>query len=1486
MLPRSFYFKILIFFGLIGISVIGMMPLQAALGNGMTYIRNDFIKKLEDFSGLEIRYTSIRPVLLNSFDIRNLVFEKDKEQIMTISHIKIKYSIWELLFKKKTFIHTVIIENPVLEIDAQKDKDTIEFLSSLFNKKENDSGETEIKIASLSNFLPHNADYQIHDGYFFLIDNETEYHVENVHLVIKEENKKIFLNGSFSAMYKLASLFEKAYFLKTDVGIYGICANDFEFGSADIKFKNTSCSHQEFVKKNTSFFNPPLAAVSGQKLLFSANPFEITLNFKENILTAMQKDKDALSKYSIQLDTETAVLSADINFNSFKFNEHINFYDNFKDAAHLLLLQIDGLASFKYENSDSFSYNANIQSGDINKARNNPLTDAFLINADGSKNNLNVKDFLISSSADARKTNLFQGKMEFSGNLDFKKRLINGDLNFSRFSLSGKDSVSAAFNISSLKNEVKIYSDIINIAQAKIENFSVVMHPTEKETVIALSCFSGDKGEIFMDALYNNRQNQLEASLSLNTLSLYNINEFISPFADFITVPAVNIRSLNDSYINADIFVQTDLNNIIYNAPNIVIKYGNSMGRFAVSGTDQRLTLSEGVLTFDENNELFISSNINFSNHRDLFFNLNANFKELSWNIEGQMLDRSTLIVRDPNGLNIYGNTSSTGELSGYIEGKDYPFLINSQTVYLNFYSSLRYTSADFWNLAINRFSMRNHNINNGADFFKVSGSADQDGASFRDILYTDTSGHLAGRADFSWDSKFSYMEFLVNINDGRDKGEQYFFEGTLKNDHFNINASVSDLNANRFIRNSNPLLISADLNISWDSITSFNADIDVKSLRTRIGEEIILASVSANMNNDELFINDLRIDMGEMIGYLPELQISRTEGIAKARADISGKALEKVIESNINIDFNFMTLDSWLEITDAFNDFEGIVKIGNIQYGDQKPDDFIFNFKGSDGALSVYGGLKNMLRLEMESDGTFYAGLSAPFPIQGAIAGTFDKGNINANCNNFFLDLSSLYSLVATTTDFNITGGYITGSMEFRGPFWNPEMNGSGIASSMRFRIKDYISEDLCPAPFAILAEGYEMTFGPVVTAVGSGGGNITGWFLFENWSPVQIGLDINIPMQSPVPYNINIIGFLAKGNASGTMNINVNIANSMIEIGGNIFTNDADLGMNMEGLNTNVNNEYITLHSTVDMTITTGSMVEFTWPANNPIIRANPELGTVVYISNDTKTGQFALNGDVKLRSGEIYYVNRNFFIRQGNIVFKETETNFNPIFSTRADIRDRVDTGPVVISMIVNNQPLLSFEPRFEASPSLTQLEIYSILGQNFGVAQGEDNADQAQKFLISSTADVLTQLIGTSDVLSQFVFFRQFERQVRDVIGFDMFSVRTRFIQNLAVTGVTGLSGQAPVDRDIRVGNYFDNTSVFIGKYIGKHMFISYMGTLKYDQNSDLLGGIRFDQDIGIELDSPFVNIRWDLYPNNPQNWWVTDNSITLSWSMSF
>jgi hypothetical protein len=546
--------------------------------------------------------------------------------------------------------------------------------------------------------------------------------------------------------------------------------------------------------------------------------------------------------------------------------------------------------------------------------------------------------------------------------------------------------------------------------------------------------------------------------------------------------------------------------------------------------------------------------------------------------------------------------------------------------------------------------------------------------------------------------------------------------------------------------------------------------------------------------------------------------------------------------------------------------------------------ENVLFVFSGDEKNISFSGGVNDMIKLEMDRNGSFFMSLSAPVPIRGSFAGTLVKGNMDAYCNDFYIDMESLWPVAAYSImdDFNFTGGYITGNMNFHGPFWNPEFYGNGTAASIRIQVPGFVSEEIRPVPFNITTEGYEMTFGPVVTASGRGGGTVDGWFRFEYWVPRNVGLNINIPIESPIPYNISIASFRADGDASGRLMMELNSNDKIMEITGDLFMNNTEMSVNVMEGNREREGREGKLNIFTELKISTGPMVEFFWPnKNSPLLRANPEVGTVFHVSSDNLGGQYSLVSDIKIRSGEVHYFDRNFYIREGTLIFRENERQFNPRISARAEIRERSDTSPVTISMIIDNQPLLSFVPRFEASPSLTQLEIYTILGQNLYNVQG---GNDAQRFLIASSTDIVAQFVASSDVLSQILYFRQFERSARKFLNLDMLSIKTRVLQNTVVLSSSAMFGQYPVDRINRVGNYFDNTTVFIGKYVGPDMFVQGKLALRYDSAG--FGGLRLEPDIEIEWQSPFINIRWEFFPSHPQNWWVNDNSITLFWRKSF
>ena len=1479
-IPLSIYIKFSLFIALIALTSILLRPIQNALSQEMIRFRTNLIQNLENFTGMEVRYSSLRPSFLGMFEIKNLKLVKDDSPFFVSSGIKIHFSIIEFLFRKKTFIHTVQIDYPSLFLDAYKDRELIEkirlFMDDITLESE------RVTIEQIMEYLPRQANYQIRHLNVNYTNRFSEYKIENMNLNLKEDEGEILLFGRFLVQAKIDNLQDKTIIVSADAGINGSYSSGMKEGNAALSFFYLTGSQQDKIRRNVSFFRPPSSLKSNQKILISMNPFNMGVTYKDWILNFTQSDADAANNIKLLYNMETGGVDANINLENFKPGSLLSASDLIEKAQSVLQLQITGSASFKNE-SGRMSYKADIKA-----------EDTLVIDAYGNENEIIINDFQISSPENPDTPFFFQGKAGVNGNLRYFPLESKGTVFFDNFSLTKGGGINAVFDISSHDGEILVLGEDISIAQTDISELSLFLYPLDANMGITLSGFFKGGGALYLDAVFNDSPGEAEAALSLNSLSLFEIAELCRPFTDVLELPAISSISLKNSMLNADIFFSTDFNNIVYNAPNIVLNYGNTNAHLSLSGTDHQITLTEGKFIQDDD-VLTVSSNINFSNPMEFIFTVNASYHDLSWNIDGQILDRTTLIVRDPNGFHAYGNVTNMGAISGYAEGVNYPIPVNKNIIYLNFYCALRYDSRDFWNMNVERFSAREANSPEGSDFLAVFGSADQDGAGFKDIIYKDSMGSLRGSADFTWERDFSYLDFIFNMTDGRQAGESYYAKGSLQGDSMYFQGSVSDMHVNRFFKQSRHMLLTADAEAAWDSINLFNAKVSLKSFNMRLRDAFFNAAVDLSFSNDELLISDLKLVYAGVHAGVSELQLNRVDGILKADMDLNGIMLDKNLEGKIALNANFNPIDSWLAVKDAFYKFDGNLSARDFKYGEIKDDNFNLVFAGNDGSLSLRAGRNDMIIVELDSQDNFFASFASPVPIRGTLTGTLTNWNIDAHSNEFFMDISALFAIFSTKKDvFNISSGYITGKADFKGPIWNPEFYGTARASSMRFQAPNYITEDIRTVPFDVIAQGYEMTFGPVPTVCGAGGGSVSGWFFFENWSPRSVGLDINIPRESPIPYGMNITGFLVNGIASGKLLMNVDGINSMMELKGDLFTNEAQLGISMDDIMSNQNTQIFeedVFYTTVSLRITTGAAVEFLWPAASPILRANCEMGSVIYITSDTQAQQYSLISNVKIRSGELYYFDRNFYIRQGNMVFRENETRFDPMISARAEIRDRTDTGPVVISMIIDNQPLFRFEPRFEANPGLTQLEIYSILGQNFSGTPGDEGAEMAQRFLLTSTTDLVTQLIAGSDVLSQFAFFRQLEKQVRNTFGLDMFSVRTRLLQNMVVTGATELGfNNSTSDRrnNGSVGNFFDNTTVFVGKYIGQYMFAQAMLTLKKDETSDFLGGIRVEPDIGIELQSPFLTIRWDLYPYFPANWdsWVTGNSITLSWSKSF
>jgi len=187
----------------------------------------------------------------------------------------------------------------------------------------------------------------------------------------------------------------------------------------------------------------------------------------------------------------------------------------------------------------------------------------------------------------------------------------------------------------------------------------------------------------------------------------------------------------------------------------------------------------------------------------------------------------------------------------------------------------------------------------------------------------------------------------------------------------------------------------------------------------------------------------------------------------------------------------------------------------------------------------------------------------------------------------------------------------------------------------------------------------------------------------------------------------------------------------------------------------------------------------------------------------------------------------------------------------------------------------------------------MEIRELLGQ---IATGDSDK-------------VTNLLIATGDYAIQSTIGRTVENTLREYLNFDIFSLRTNVLQNAIKQTLSSNS------ENMKIGNYLDNSTVYIGKYFGSSLYADALMHLSYDDsilgNEGKVEGFSFQPEIGFEMDisqmfaplwnvflpkiglkptTTVANVRLSLSPEIGRGLdsidFATSTSVTLSWKFSF
>jgi hypothetical protein len=1472
--------ELLVFILLVALTTAFLRPLQDIMQTRMRELRDSLIRQGEAALGRNIRYDAWGPSLLGSLDIRNLqITDEDGQVLLQADRVHLSYSLITLLLQGvPQSIRSIQLDAPYIALDLERDADIL----GLF------SGESPGSVSILELLNPRFR-LSIRNGSCGITAHTDQYTLKEIGLEAAVEQGMLRFQGHGNARALTSSLLPEPISAQMECRVSGASTLDFKEGSANLEFGSLSGS-----------FGP-------QEQVFRSRPVAFTMALSEHLLSLKKRADHAPFDLSADYDFRSGKLTAVLDCEDFAPGAFLALEGPWKDYARWLGVSASGSAALAFptlQEGGGLQYDLSLK-GRIPEGLLPLGGGSFRIQGSGTETEVALKTLSVQFP---------QGTLAYQGNLGFAPFTPQGRVSLRELSFSGKDPISGDIQVStqdrnldfegkdlaigsipfaSVEGSVRLEPQGLTFSASLAPVGSKEMETGELESEIAPLLSSGG---IALEGFWDYSPQYGEIHLVLDAFSAADLLTLARPFQNLPDLAGVqDIRlegpkqtdhPLDRIRLDVEAFITTDLQRFSYHAPRVQVRYGQRGTVFSgvIVGTHEYVECRDAQIRFTED-PIVLSASADLRSLDGVSFSLKASYQDRPYALEGTLLDRNSLSIRGSYGLKAAISRTDFGGYSGYIEAKDIPVPYQGRFARLSLMSGLRYDGPDFWNFDLDYLELAD--LSTPATprvALYLSGRADQVGATFPQVLVDDGLGALRGALSLGWEGGFSDISAALRLRT-ESGGEWYDLTGRFKDKHLTFQVEGEHMQVIRFVRNPYNLVMSGGLKASWDSLSSFSGELTLDALSAVIANTPLEMSGKGRISGEALSLSGVDLRYGELNLTMPSFFLSLPEQRAQGDAQLRLLAPGRDLDMAFSLGIGFDPLDSWFDIPEVAKAFRGVLHVDRVRFNDfEDQGAFDLAVSRTDSVLALSGGPKDMIRLRLSDQGDFYASLSSPSPVRGTLVGTIGPKTLDIEAPDIYVDLAVLGELLPAEVGevITLTGGFATASIRAVGSLGDPEFFGTAQGYSVRLKVPSYVTADIRPVPVTVTLQGNEMSFGPIPAAVGSGQGTVAGWFQFTRWIPNTFTLTIEVPPESPIPFDYDSLGIMVQGNTWGKLYLSMQ--DFVFSIQGDLSAQDTNITLDTEKLSggsdkPDLSTSFLTSIVT-DITLRTGRKVEFLWPTKEfPIVQAYADQGASLRITSDSAAGHFTLVGDVPLRSGDIFYFERNFYLREGLLSFNENEEQFEPTISARAEVRDQTDDGPVTISMIVDNAPLRSFTARFESSPALSQAEIFAMLGQAMTGVPAE-GSEPGQTAFLSSGVDILAQT-----QLSRFM-----QRRVRDFLSLDMFSFRTQLPQNLISWAI-----QQSEDTSAQLGNSLDNTAVYLGKYIGSDVFLQMTGSLRYNEHlrdvemvspeNVTIRGFTIEPDLGMELQGPLFNIRVNVAPRHLETMFVNDVSCTLTWSLS-
>jgi len=1462
-----------------------LQPLYVRIGTQIQKTVDSYRTSLKENAGLLISYKSLSPSILSGVSVNGIsvVDSKSGLEVASVGRLYLDYSLRDILNgRPDSFIEGLLLRD--VEIKILSGENDFWLSQILEKRKASQSAGLEQKLYS----------------------ERFKELLEKMNL----QNARINL-GSDLRVYRLRFVFKsgaqtfEAAVSKAQVGARGqnkIDANfsgAFDFFSGEEKFSGAL---------DFSALIPRGVEGSSAVLRFSNLS---ALNYRARFIGFLAEYRAQKLSFKMLPSARNIYAEASVDFNSADCEAKL-FADGFNMSNFLQTSNSDKITKGLFEMNFSLNASAkyNYRSGDFGYASSGDIFVPGIVIPSSAFQSDTIVSYSLSGdekkiSIPYFKTSGERYNISFEGAFDFVAKRPSGTFGVESFTLPNGGVISTEVFIEDYKNGFMCFAPQIffgeNVFTAA--QFTMLSAEDSWNWTFEVSDYShsDEPGVVSVFGSYSPESKAAQASLSFGGIYLDSIVKTSAFFAEESMKPLLMAASdAVKSYVfSCDTFASGVGKEFSFSVPYAILantSRDDQMLILEADGNEQTFQLSRLEFIFGGQKLLMdgLVEKLEGSSNRLLNGRLELN--GIPYTFSG-LANKGWIEINSEYGMRFTLRTDTSGQvakLDGSFEATGFPVKINNNTFSFTTDSSFSYSIDKGLRALIPYFDGR---LLEGTSSLEpvvtFAADIDQGGAYFDSVTYSDRVSTLNGSGSFIYrfdGNLFESADFSFDLSNSLSE-EKISLEGNVVNS-LKTPLTVGSLFSGAFLKN---LLITTGLKI-----------VSLRSERFFAGSQetdTVNANIVAQGMAENPFVS---IDIPSAVMTIQGKPLSlsaqaivedRVFSIQQAVADWGDSRFTKILAT-----FDQKTWDGELTFdlkTDLFGSPVSANARAKIQalseVGDEGPDSFNIEFDAVEKKLdkkrskSYHLGLMKIQK-QMIVSSSANIGLSGTIsdfrdldleiknsiPFNMKIQGSVAKDDLNVSVSDIQINGRELVESLGVEVA-KIYKGIATGGFVLTGSLMDPKFYGQIDIPDAEFNFPNFFKKRAYSRLISMTLDGSQFYTEPTRCDLQNQPLDVTVSIQMDRFALESLEVRVQTIGNDYVPLNLNLSEMHIKGDFLADLSIV--LENDTLGVSGELTAKNANAEFGATRLNEIIsgfapaddNDDDDGLPVDVDLRIRSAQRVQISY---STFLRAVVVPGTEIDVSYSSDDKRLLLDGDVPIRSGEIVFMNSSFYIKEGEIHFKNTDESFDPSVSVLAECKTRDENSePVTITLQVDKQRLSQLKPRLSSSPARSEREIMEILGG-----------------LITSNSNNAAYLaLATGDYALQSVLIRRLENALRDFFKFDIFSVRTMVVQNAVKQSVNRNSSGS----DNLAGNYLDGTTVYIGKYFGEALFADAMLRLNYDKNRIGNGytydGISFRPELGFELASPFAKIRWSVSPDLESilNMKIVENTaLTLSWKFSF